>query len=1137
MKTLKVQKMVTRNLIIFLGLILTAGPSSAAPKSTVLAPEKNSAISIVDATAAPPIKNSTGNAAKEKTPWGKPALGIPPKGPPPWVTPPKGPPSCAVVKTATIQACCPDINTQGESSTSSVFVTECFDRTVEVPCRYAEGMIAEKTQELESGGRNPIGGSCTTALIELADSCPPGTAKKFECPDQTEESLEIYPLCETLEAMNESFQNGSCPGDSLGKIDFWKITGGGSITWAPDLEGGGVYTPGSSDSNGTGDVGTEIQPPGYLSEINQSNEPIPQMRLEMPGNFLRFFLTNTLLRPAVKELPKTVARDMPNPALAESAIRCDDDALSCSVNPLHVVDVIEVLHQAAEENGSGFTATGGGSAVWLAFDDARAHMLREGSGWKVDRFEYTLPGYLSVEWRGNYRLSTQRNLTMNLGDSTLNIRPVHDPEDRNGYQTDLSELDANGRWLDRSLLYPNLSRAECLEARGENSGEYRTDNQPYLCNCSQDFSYCLVDPFKSDSFSGVPAAAPMGSLPDALRPNDPPHKVFCTDSPVVRASITSTAEGTYEVNKDWPLDEYLEAINVSASEEQIGELTADILNFACTGSRVRRIITEDNVQTGSFHQSAVTSSAGLEFTTTFGGPILEFAFVDHGWITFELEIFLEAEQWLQKRWYTSWLSWFMKLVRTILSAVGTMTGNSVMLLAHTVPNVLEIELSDIQLDLTALAGHSTADVHELEAGLRRAAMSQFKVERTELNFNILEALIDNCQVGEYDNALDFILELLGTALDCIRTAVQSVIQMAMSPLWELCDWIFDAGGIIGEIITTSMNQPLRQNADNLMAEQDIPTMLAKSVQSFLLTPNLSVAPASADALDLEFPFDHLCSLTNGTEENLACIIEELYTTPIDPKLDGILQRVGAKTHWASDYDWGLPLDWNYPPVRYCAVGDTPPYSLDYTKANLDEINILNDEIKVIPSDGDMPEVSRTQCALFADLSLGGNLKDETGEIFEIEVSPTRRSEYLINRVFTCVDDSECELPANSDNLKGSKIYKRAALARCSLIADIWFKARTDLNGPTLDDMPFSNLLPVLQDGTWSTGDRAKYIEQLNLILEQRNSPVSASDIVDQFENCSVMLKEAEIPVKEYYGEKYGDVEGPAPEPPTGLITQ
>lgn len=167
--------------------------------------------------------------------------------------------------------------------------------------------------------------------------------------------------------------------------------------------------------------------------------------------------------------------------------------------------------------------------------------------------------------------------------------------------------------------------------------------------------------------------------------------------------------------------------------------------------------------------------------------------------------------------------------------------------------------------------------------------------------------------------------------------------------------------------------------------------------------------------------------------------------------------------------------------------------------------------------------ARAQCALLADLSLEAWLGDEDQEIYELYIRPTKRTEHLVNRVFTCADTAECMIPENAADLQYSEIFQRADLARCSVMADIWFKARTDEDDPPLSDLTYNNLLPVLGDGSWSTGQKTTYVAQIDAILiAMGEDEVLATDVVDEFEDCSAALEKADIEVMDVYEEPYAD---------------
>ena len=105
---------------------------------------------------------------------------------------------------------------------------------------------------------------------------------------------------------------------------------------------------------------------------------------------------------------------------------------------------------------------------------------------------------------------------------------------------------------------------------------------------------------------------------------------------------------------------------------------------------------------------------------------------------------------------------------------------------------------------------------------------------------------------------------------------------------------------------------------------------------------------------------------------------------------------------------------------------------------------------------------RNQCALFLDLSFIGMTRLEeytssgSGSYYiyhDFEFIPTKRSNYLVNNFFTCVDGYSC----NPDN---DPIHQRKSLAMCSLVADVWYTKEDESTVKSPDNRGI-NLLKLL----------------------------------------------------------------------------
>jgi len=174
-----------------------------------------------------------------------------------------------------------------------------------------------------------------------------------------------------------------------------------------------------------------------------------------------------------------------------------------------------------------------------------------------------------------------------------------------------------------------------------------------------------------------------------------------------------------------------------------------------------------------------------------------------------------------------------------------------------------------------------------------------------------------------------------------------------------------------------------------------------------------------------------------------------------------LLRMGAMTHYRSFWEGdqkSVFTDWNYPTVRYCVGGDTPPGLKDYSFSSPPELlqRLTDfDEMDRTASPADPATDWRTQCAAFLDLGVKVHTtipRSAVGPARDVVVVPSVRTNFLLNEVFFCPDNASCD-PATPTTEKRRSLRYRAMLASCSMLADFWYAScPEDANGLHCDQV-------------------------------------------------------------------------------------
>ena len=269
------------------------------------------------------------------------------------------------------------------------------------------------------------------------------------------------------------------------------------------------------------------------------------------------------------------------------------------------------------------------------------------------------------------------------------------------------------------------------------------------------------------------------------------------------------------------------------------------------------------------------------------------------------------------------------------------------------------------------------------------------------------------------------------------------------------------------------------------AKNDLAGLIASASRTVLLRPyylvsdaaaaRAAMAIAPAQDLDQEAaailrrlppPFNQVCLASS--QPAFSCLVANLFAGHRLRVPGATLLRVGAMTHYRSFWEGdqkSVTTDWNYPTVRYCVGGDTPPGLKDYSffgSSPLLQGLTDFDEMDRTPSPADPTTDWRTQCAAFFDLGVKMHTRtpgSPVAPVRDVIVVPSVRTNFLLNEVFFCPDNASCDpsvaVPAATapPDTKRRSLRYRALLASCSMLADFWYAScPEDANGQHCDQV-------------------------------------------------------------------------------------
>lgn len=957
----------------------------------------------------------------------------PPVNPPPTIT-------CEEAQDSIQAACC-----AGEAEhpdflgidQSTITYRDCDGRDVTLACATGDGGAVDETIEGEPTPDEPSA-ACDEAIAAAQEVCPgfePDEDNAVECPDAA--SGEVLPLCDDL--LSIANNTARCNPVDLRGWDPISVEEAGAIgaqfRTDPDDVTVGAPPPASTHEEGE-------PPPDLGPTLVDANQLLGALRLEIPGNFLRYQLAIGPLRYGFEH------------ANTLDGVTCDPDALRCEINPLALMD----LTQKMPDQGA------------LTFELERVEVDGE-PALRVYDLVYNDPAGtppIYASWDGAV-LVTADPIVVDLSQKTrLSLLPTHMPNDTGGPNESNSYSlagiefpDRQKSMIDQALIVSNLTQAECFSYARNPS--YQTFALPVECHCPEEANgrgYCITELYPRD--------VPQAELLQRAITTEDAYLALCTDPLIVKsapykllfeAALQGADPDLTNTRVTTPFEEHF---NVNAP----GKITLDlayagqrVVDFGCSGrtstyARVGPQLTEDfGSWTGTVGQGT-TSAAGFELVTPVAMGGLTLTLVP-GEVVFGLPFYAQIEEWLRRR-FKSFLSWFLKWVMRLLGGVIDIDV-SVDLPAAGLPNTATLKFDPLDLRMHGVVGQISRDsVDGIEIGMRRIATNQPYIDRDDWALDVRWDAA-NCKniFAANQSLLDRFKALIGCPFDVIEGAAALVLGPITTFLGEQALEMF--ADLTDKLNTTVMNTVITETQKmengNIISIMLQDAAYQQFFEPYYLQPLGDATRAAVGTL----PTGLSLACAAAPNPSIACALAHLFVGNGMVELDVDLEilRVGAKTHYRSmqAFDGESP-SYCFPPVRYCVVGDDPPGAPPFTAAQRDASQDLH-EVDVAEQGGlDW----RHQCAVFVDFSAvaRGYIRTPSAT-YEMGIWPSLRTQTLVNEVFVCRNAAYCH-PGSEPNY----LAERAELAACSLMGDVW----GHLQGTT---DPYLNQLQLVATVTDPTG--------------------------------------------------------------------
>lgn len=921
--------------------------------------------------------------------------------------------------------------------------------------------------------------ACTQAFDQAKLACNTGNGDILapNCSSKVVSTVAL-PFCSDVAAIHQQLKNTNCEALEKCRIDRTKPTVGipnGSVVdcidatiktqVAKNMPNGSVTPDSSSSYQGTTPSSSNNSTPPFqdITEIpgfdpSALNAPMSTLRLQLPGNFLRFYVRNTAIASGLKKVSGI------------KGLACDSKALACALDPIEAAGFLPEKDVIEKDIEYTFKTKSPG-VVNVSQVVYKIHFEPNDKEPRDD---------IIVHWDGEIDVKTKAKLGVDFNNLILGYIPMHDPlnksKDKNNknYNTSLSPIDSKASYLDRTLLFTNLSYNQCAILRDlkfkikDNKPKFSSTSgiaingastgvlPSYKCECAppsadakeneknQPGHFCIADPYPAQFEVPVKSLFPNVKI---NVPSVPPNQPDSTSWIMAEVRCSQALDillfnGLNQSPKTHTTTELRlqHAFNIlSIPEDRRDALRDELRNFGCNGQVVRRMVVGSYatqttgwgiLEAGEFASSAV----GFSAMQPIQGGKLEATFAKGG-LRIEFPFFARAEEWVEQV-FGKYLGFVFKLiikfVRFILEGVMTALVNYVAegIMVNGVPGntvVINAGSSTFAAHGLLLDSSTTNGGTKLSASLKRLRNTQVQISFDKLDYKW--ATPSSCQ--NIAGGFGTVWEKLVALVTCPVHVVTGLGEYVLFPIKNFI--MQDSLGIFGNLLgdeISAFSGVATTAVTKLETSSEIASIIKKSFEIVTLEPNYTLRDAFPPLAQqniprgIPAPLNLLCGLDPNAD--LACGIVQAVLNGSFNAPGAQIIRLGSMTHYRSMTDYGSNLfasDWNFPTVRYCVSGDFPSGTRDYSYGQAQTPNTpngllatINDirEIRMSATGSNISTDYRNQCTAFVDTKIRSHnmtrpLIGGTPMSFETVVLPSIRTNYLINEVFVCRDNEACDM--------------------------------------------------------------------------------------------------------------------------------
>lgn len=958
------------------------------------------------------------------------------------------------------QACrCPgNIATRQNNATFTVvdfvMVTNCLDpsqRKERVACTRVPNQEVTETRNEESRREDPPAG-CMAAVnaAKEAGCITKETKAEWEC-GRTVTTTGVQIPCEVLESLPNE-----CPTPVPGvkETELYEELVGDILSPMANPDEAG-FTNNGSQSQGAVTRPSFLADHGLTPVYLDQTLPENKMRLEIPGNFLRYIMSSTVLPWACRELNTSFfAHDITGRS------KCDPATLQFQLDPIALAPIENFNRNESTDP----------ACLNEGLTEEEQHALRCDRGELKMRAERTSDGGVRnslvkledggfrISWHDGIYIKTEEPLRVDLkNDFHLQYTAPQQPSGKT------ASFDRFGLLV--MIPYDICKQIVDWKIRKiRPNGRYVPWAQNFLAHCDNtnpamgnSANYVIFDP--------VPRQYMNPALQQYRATSRSEFRVGCNSAlrinGVPLAAPNARGEDLFHLLYN----------RMAVEREEFDGFFDTLKNYGCMGLDFSYVDTA---------QGKIPSLAAFTLKGRIMPPKVSAA-IHNDILNVELPVLISVSEKLKEHVWSWGFGWFLRIIERILSGVLTVMGTYLINMTGLIANKIVVAVGpiDLQIDGVIANGSLTEIVSKQSVGIRRLITNVPDIIKTEITVDIS---FDACSPK---NAWRGPRSLLRLVVGCPLQVGGDFVRLLLGRLGA---WILHLDDFLEWIITPYLQDLILKEGTREMtrltndskfaalldqaqkralynSHDMLPEPLSAEAEGFHYSFTPEGNEPEAKASSLPPPLLQACGLAEmalpGYQEpfKAACLLMQTLTGVRTKHFDLAFKvnRIGATTHYrsltGSGPQWQRSFSSDQPATYYCGFD---PHEFSPNGRYLPpSINLLTDfnEIDQIGIFSFGPPLDFTrQCSLFFDLDfvagiiLQGERDDpllsealeeidytsSADPLFSFKANLTRRSELLINEIFVCESSRDCDPGQHF-------ILERAKRAMCSIIDDMRFE--------------------------------------------------------------------------------------------------